>query len=266
MFFPPGRTFYYSAAKLDVEFVFAERVETVVASGTCFFISKNNSYFLVTNRHNVDYSYSQKRPTGARLGNVSIKCWGVFVQDGALWHSKNYTIKIDNPNIPVFVSENEAEDIAVIPFGRPNEDFCVIDYEVLGSSSDFNNTNPGEPLIMFGYSCLSNAETGAPIARTGIFASDPTHDYRRDGDNHAKHLAIEVLSTSGMSGSPVFALQRGIEAKGLLQFEGFRRMYLAGVNAGHYHEPDRKLGMIHGHMGWCVKSTVIRQLIDLAAQ
>jgi len=265
MYFPPSKRYYYSCARIRAVFSDPNGVSAREGSGTCFLVRRDGQLFLVTNRHNVDYDYYKKTRTDYILSSIAIFGWAISENDHPHAVINRYQADIQTSEIQIITSGNDGEDLAVIGFGDSNPEVCAIPFEDLGNSLDFELSNPGEPVVMYGYSGLYNAETDAPVARSGMFASDPAHNYRGPQDISARRVAIEAFSTSGMSGSPVFALQRGGLAIPPIKIDGTRRMFLVGVNAAHYHEPDDKLGLVHSGISACIKSIAIRELIDRSA-
>lgn len=263
MYLPPDNLAYYSVARVESHFIGVSGDDTRAGSGTGFVIRKGILIFFVTNRHNVDYDYKKGKRTGYKLKSVIVNGW-ISKQPGML---HKYEAKLEADRLNFVFPVNDSEDVAVARFlGIGAEGVCAFDFGTLGDEDDFSKTIPGEPTLMYGYSELMNAHTGAPIVRSGIVASDPSHDYRQASDSVARRVAVEAMSTQGMSGSPVYALQRGFEAGVGLKFEGYRRGYLLGINCAHYHESDEKLITVHGHVSACIKSSVIAELIELTGR
>jgi hypothetical protein len=101
-----------------------------------------------------------------------------------------------------------------------------------------------------------------PIMRQGVISSDPRYNYSWDSPKNGKLegdiIAYEAFSYGGASGSPVFALQKGIEPGEGVNFEGYRPVKMIGINAG-------KLTDSHGgHSGisYMYKSSAIREMVD----
>ncbi len=258
---PPPKRYYYATARFTSRFTSTQDGSMRAVDGTCFFVRRHGRLFVVTNRHTIDYSYLVNDKTGYHLYDVIIqgrrempRAPGTFVP---------FTL---NPIVvmsDMAISWNTDEDIAVFKVEN-DPTILAIDSEDIGTEADFRASAPGEPLIMYGYSRLANVEDLAPIARSGFFANDPAVDYRIEGEHSARRIAIEAMSTKGMSGSPVFAYQRGMKAAYGDIGETYRRMFLAGVNTGHYHDDDQKIGSIHSQIGICIRSTVIAEMITRA--
>lgn len=261
MYLTPGNALYYSAAKVESRFLGVSSRDARAGSGTGFLVRRESGIYFVTNRHNVDYDYRKGERTGYSLQSLTISGWAE-VQAGML---HRYEATLEGDLLRFLFTENDGEDVIVTPFSAEGtERICAFDFASLGQQGDFAQTYPGEPMLMYGYSQLMNAQTGAPVARSGIVASDPSHDYRHASEAAARRVAIEAMSTSGMSGSPVYVLQRGPAAGPGIKFDGYRRGYLLGINCAHYHEEDQKVGQVHGHMSACIKASVIAELIQLA--
>ena len=91
----------------------------------------------------------------------------------------------------------------------------------------------------------------------GSIASDPEFSY---SNKEAKGdcIVYEGFSFGGNSGSPIFALPRGItNGSGAL---APRQFYFVGINAGHFLE--KGLQQRHAGLSYFYKSSVILDLID----
>jgi hypothetical protein len=263
MFVPPPKRYYYATARMASRFTSIEDGSMRVVESTCFFVRRRGRLFIVTNRHSVDYNYLMRDKTAYHLYDVIIH--GRREARAAEGRADFAPFSV-NPIVvmsDMALSWNSDEDIAVFRIEN-DPTILAVDSDDLGLEADFRACIPGEPVIMYGYSRLANVEDPAPIARSGFFASDPAVEYRIEGEHSARRIAIEAMSTKGMSGSPVFAYQRGMrDARGEAG-EGYRRMFLVGCNTGHYHDDDQKIGSIHSQIGICIKSTVIAELITQA--
>lgn len=96
-----------------------------------------------------------------------------------------------------------------------------------------------------------------PILRMGTIASDPRYQYIVDRDD-GEYVIYEAMSTPGNSGSPVFAVPKGIKEINGLPVNGFRDFALIGINAGHFRLPSGD----HQGLSYFYKSTEIIALID----
>lgn len=102
-------------------------------------------------------------------------------------------------------------------------------------------------------------KSNRPIMRLGTIASDPRYNYSNNKEIQGDCIAYEAFSFGGSSGSPVFALQRGI-LKGSVTTSGARELLLIGVNAGHLETGDR---MHHSGISYFYKSSKIIELINM---
>ncbi|MGL4729599.1 MAG: S1 family peptidase [Bosea sp. (in: a-proteobacteria)] len=263
MFIPPPKRYYYATARMASRFTSIEDGSMRVIEGTCFFVRRKGRLFVVTNRHGIDYNYLVKDKTAYHLYDLIIQGRREAQRGAERDHFEPFVL---NPIVvmsDMAISWNSDEDLAVFKIDN-DPTILAVDSDDIGTDADFRSCIPGEPVIMYGYSRLANVENPAPIARSGFFASDPSVDYRIEGERSARRIAIEAMSTKGMSGSPVFAYQRGTrDARGEAA-DGYRRMFLAGANTGHYHDDDQKIGSIHSQIGICIRSTVIAELITQA--
>jgi Trypsin-like peptidase domain len=259
MFIPPSRHYFYATAQLNVRFTNNIDGSFKIISGTCFYVRSQKNMFVVTNRHIIDYSYYIDNSANYYLYDVII-----HGRKYSNFDKKNFDVFVSNIGLvrsDVEMSDNHDEDVAV--FMVPNDDDIVaVDVGDFATADDFASSSPGDPVVMYGYSKLANVENPSPIARSGIFASDPAFDYRIQGQLAARRIAVEAMSTQGMSGSPVIAFQRGMKDAAGRKSDDYRRMFLAGVNVGHYHDDDQKIGSIHSQIGICIRSTVILELMN----
>ena len=118
---------------------------------------------------------------------------------------------------------------------------------------------PCDSVVFPGYPEWHDKVAGRPILRTGVVSSDPRFAYSRSGNDEGDIIAFEAFSFGGSSGSPVFATQKGFPP-GPIIMPGFRRFFLAGVNAGHYEESDTGA---HSGISCFVRASAILDIIDL---
>jgi hypothetical protein len=97
-----------------------------------------------------------------------------------------------------------------------------------------------------------------PILRTGALSSDPRSDYSFSGQYDGECVAYEAFSFGGSSGSPVFAVQKGLKPDLGLSFPGFRDKLFIGINAGHL----RTITDHHSGISYLYKSSALLDLID----
>jgi hypothetical protein len=98
-----------------------------------------------------------------------------------------------------------------------------------------------------------------PIFRVGTIASDPSKNYNTDKPKGAC-VAYEAFSFGGSSGSPVFALQKGLAPGAGLTFDGFRPVKFVGINAGHL----GGFSTAHSGLSYFYKSTAIVETFNFS--
>ena len=130
-----------------------------------------------------------------------------------------------------------------------------------------------EEVTMVGYPVgLADQQNNLPIVRRGITATPPTIDYQGK-----KEFLVDMAVFPGSSGSPVFLFNEGAYASG----DGLNfgtRFYLLGIlHAGHYQLATGEIVATPAptavgdvavisqmvHLGLCIKSMRIRELMDL---
>ena len=118
-----------------------------------------------------------------------------------------------------------------------------------------------DSIAFIGFPTVYDHKNNMPILRSGVISSDPRLDYSFNGKDNGHVLAYEAFSTSGSSGSPVFAIQKGIKVgNGLEAPDGFYRpVMLIGINAGCFWYGPNK---VHQHLSYMFKSDQIIKLID----
>jgi hypothetical protein len=257
MYVPLSRDSYYTAARVTVVHANALGHEDRI-DGTCFFIHKGNRTFIVTNRHNFEASLKDVKWSGYRAKSMKCRVWCKISENekGKNIQLAEFEMEIDHSKIAF--PENQSEDVAVLQVDI-DQKIMRFDFEELAAEIDFSKSLPTDFVVVCGYPGLT--EFHAPLARMGVFSSDPMLDYTGKNDGASRRVAIEAMSTGGMSGSPVIALQRGLRSDDII-FSGFRRQYVAGINCSHYSANIEKIGTIHSGISSCIKSTVIREIIE----
>jgi hypothetical protein len=226
---------------------------------------------LVTNRHNIDYSYKKGERTEYVIKTLECLAWGAKIGENDKIYREILSFYASKMRFGF--PENFDEDVCVYAMGDVESQLTkegshwrpfAFDLEFLATDEDYLDSNPGEPLLMYGYSKLENAEMGSPIARHGVFCSEPSHNYRQSQETSARRIAVEAMSTSGMSGSPIVAFSRGGGGSGSvgLTLPNARRDYLVGINAAHYHDDDDRNPSLNSSVSRCFKATIVRELID----
>lgn len=256
MYAPPPRQLLYLAYKLEVEF--ADSIGTSkLGSGTAFLLASGDSPILVTNRHVVDLDYTAPDTRYKDFRLVKMTLHGRSADDS------RYSIELAPSNAFLYHQAKENDVACLINFqarNLPNQNFKLYHHfliESLATQEEFVTTIwPGDQVFFAGYPTIHDKLDQRPILRAGIIASDPKYNYSTSGRYEGERVAYEVMSTSGASGSPVYAPARGIVGI----HEHARRNIIVGINAGHI---DAELGA-HSGMSYFIKSTAIRDILRVA--
>lgn len=267
MFHSLRKPFLYAAYQLTSVFR-DENNKSKSTNGTCFFVQSapGRPALLVTNRHCVDLSYKDEKYRSHKLDHVAIG--GYFQME----RFEEFTLPFASRERWVF-SQNYAEDVAVAvnPKG-----FCasgrktalvpfVVNKEMLATENDFKVGLDVCDMVAFpGYPSWFDRNGWRPIMRMGSIASDPISDYRwSDRIPPARRLAYEAFSFGGSSGSPVFALAKGIKLGGGLTGGYYRDEKLIGINCGHLSDND-EFPSHHSGLSYLLKSTAVLDCLRAA--
>jgi hypothetical protein len=265
MFHGITNDFLYSAFKIEVEF--ADDIgNRKGVGGTGFFVTDENQRLnFITNRHMLDISYRPKDD----------KDYSKYRISSILVFGKGKADDTDLPSLPVRLALRDAElrfssnpenDIACLANPRIDSEKSEnsrIDYSIpidlLATMHSFENELHACDFVAFpGYPEWHDAESMRPILRTGTLSSDPRYNYKYKDQVMGDCLAYEAFSFGGSSGSPVFALQKGLKPGTGIQFDGFRDVLLVGINAGHLTSSGSS---VHSGISYLYKATAIRELL-----
>ncbi|MBX2960074.1 MAG: trypsin-like peptidase domain-containing protein [Flavobacteriales bacterium] len=240
-------------------------------SGTCFFVKNNNDKLcLITNRHIVDINYKEETSKfkDFELFKIFIQCKSKNAQTGL--PTEDTELLILN-HLELKLPTNQDNDIACLiepqVFNQTNPllqtfiDFWI-PYELIATQEKLNNNLTICDFVAFpGFPEWYDKKNRLPIIRTGTIASDSRLDYSEKEEDQGNRIAYEAFSHGGSSGSPVFALAKGINVSGALSGGGYRPEMLIGINGGHYTvsgSPSKE----HSGLSYFYKSSSIIELID----
>jgi hypothetical protein len=218
----------------------------VPSTGSGFVVVHDGSPFLVTNRHVVDPAYADSKYVGAKVTAVRIRGYDTCSHQ----NEHEATLCLSSPDI-VFGADND--DVAVFGIGSASHcegQACALSNwyasEMLADTPEFDSDDralgilPMDLLAVCGFPELDGYEQQTrPVALVGFIASDPAH--RPDpmpklrGGLHVRSKNIVLyqgFSRSGASGSPILAVQRGLQMGGGLSGPPSRPLRLVGINAG----------------------------------
>lgn len=256
-----SNAFLYSAKRVIT--IWDTPKGTIESSGTGFFVQKNDDLFLITNRHVAELEYAHPEYTGALFKEC--RCEGYECMSENFTPSVYTSIKIENHHDFVFHS-NTHNDIACLKnpqyvSGTSGTITLPIDYSLLATKELIDTKLMVCDTIAYpGFPDWYDRKNNTPIFRMGTVASDPRVGYAISvADPDADRIAYEGFSSSGASGSPVFAVQKGFKTgTGISAPDDFYRpVLLVGINAGHY---SGKEG--HSGISWFYKSSAIIETIE----
>lgn len=262
MFHSLQRPFLYSAYRLFAQF--AGNGDAKTTTGTAFFVTNGSDQIgLVTNRHAIDISYKGPKYARYTLNGLAIR--GYFV-GGSFAHAA-----INLADSKLEVASNYFEDVATLRIGQvqvasggsgPLTPHAV-NRTMLATAQDFENGFEICDMLAFpGYPTWFDRNGERPIIRCGTIASDPTSNYSwKDGQASARRLAYEAFSFGGSSGSPVYALEKGLKLGSGLTGAYHRDVKLIGLNAGHLSDSD-DFPSHHSGISYLFKSTVVLECLD----
>ncbi len=226
-------------------------------TGTAFFVVVADQIYLVTNRHVMDLGFTSEKYRKFSLVRVSL--WGRFSGD-----------TFQGCELPVtsnkmILSKNELNDFVCVRSPRlitANTPQLKLDYtiseEMIATKEDFERDITVCDFVAFpGYPEWYDEVEKRPIFRGGTIASDPrfNYSYKR---NMGDCVAYEAFSFDGSSGSPVFALQKGIKPGSGIRFLDYRPGRFVGINAGHLPSASAS----HSGISYFFKSSAILSAIQ----
>jgi len=252
MFNEPRDEFFYSSYKVNAKF--SDDLGTVKdATATAFIIDAQNGIpLIVTNRHVIDIDYRQRtaKYKNFRLAALSIS--------GRTSDDSVYSLRL-HEDAKMYFHEDNQNDVVLIEariyFDKGDEKLhWHFGLEQLAGEEEYRCIKPFDLVCYTGFPDQHDKLGNRPILRSGRIASDPKFDYSWDNQPKGKCVAYEGFSSSGASGSPVFAPSRGLRGG----IADSRHGYLIGVNAGHIPGTE-------GHTGisYFYKSTVILDILKI---
>ncbi len=259
--------FLCAACKIEVHF--EDDLKTRKAgSGTAFFVKNSKGEIcLITNRHVIDLDYKQPTAKYKNFKLVQVIVHNKEKDKATGLPTDSNDLLILNHNEFVFSGKTE-NDVAClrnikavdIKGKNPTVSFWL-DFAIIADKQRLDEKLVVCDLVAFpGFPDWYDRKNKLAILRTGTIASDPRFDYSFSGNDDGEVIAYEAFSFGGSSGSPVFAIEKGIKVGGGLTGGGHREIMLVGVNAGHL--PIQ--GVIESHSGisYFYKSTIILELIE----
>jgi hypothetical protein len=265
MFHGLTNDFLYSAYKVDV--VFHDDIGNQKSGhGTGFFVLGDNGIInFVTNRHILDIAY--RSPSGKDfskyvLTSISISGKAKDPETGLPTQAFSAQLRESELRFPSILDNDIAclvnPRIESDNSGCSRADFFIPISFLANEASFVSDLSICDFLAFPGYPEWHDAENMRPILRMGTLSSDPRFNYRYKDQVHGDCLAYEAFSFGGSSGSPVFALQKGLRPGAGIEFNGFRDVLLIGINAGHLTAPGSGA---HSGISYLYKATAIREIL-----
>lgn len=258
-----SNSFLYTAKHIVTHWSFSDKI--ITWSGTGFFISKDDDIYLITNRHVVELTYSHPEYAGATL--IDFKCEGFEYAENGQIPTQYGSVLIANVDNFIFHA-NKHNDIAClknpicdISKGNSGSISLPISYRMLATKEKLDSKLTVCDTIAYpGFPIWYDKKNSTPIFRMGTVASDPRLNYSCNiTDPDADRIAYEGFSSSGASGSPVFAIQKGFQTGPTISTpdDFYREVMLVGINAGHYPSDEG-----HSGISYFYKSSAIIETID----
>ena len=257
--------FLYSA--LLISSVFEGGAE--VLGGTGFFVSTETSGLcFITNRHVILAMEKQGQEKG--LGEIQhIIVRGKSGDGEPPSYSGDFVFNAHEWNVAY--PNNNDDDIAVLygfrgrQEGRPvfiNRDMLVTE----SYFEDESNLGVYDYVAVPGFHPGYDTTTNRPLFRGGNISSDPRYGHSASIDGrpsrYFKSLVVyETFAYPGSSGSPVFALQKGIRASGGISFPAYRPARLIGIQSMMKFASSGEAG-VHSGLSYFVKSSAILEILD----
>lgn len=267
MFDSLPKDFLYSAYQLRSTHLRGDG-DVKVFSGTCFHIKDGEEIFLVTNRHNLEANYKDEKYAGYKINNLEIS--GYFGSEQYL------DCLIEKQTLKYATSENYDEDVIALDMTKvsvvyrrrktttplPTDISPInLDISLIATNDELCKIDPCDVIAFPGYPEFFDRNGNRPIMRVGTIASDPNSDYQAEHMQPGRRIAYEAHSTQGSSGSPVFAVPKGIRLGAGLEGGNYRDVMLVGINSGHLIGREEKIGQIHSGLSFCFKSSCILDAI-----
>lgn len=259
--------FLNSAIKIDVTFEDSSK-KTKTGTGTAFFVKNSKGETsLITNRHLIDLDYKQKTAKFKDFKLSKIIATVKEINKETNLPTEDNILFLANCNEFIF-SENYENDVACLKNvqaaslnGKEPYSSFSISYTNIADKKRLNEKLSICDFVAFpGFPDWYDKKNNLPILRTGTIASDPRFDYSYNGDDNGEVIAYEAFSYGGSSGSPVFAIQKGIKVGEGLSGGNFREVMLIGINAGHL--PVQGIMDSHSGISFLYKSSIILELIE----
>ena len=269
MYNPLPRDWLMATARIHVTFRNGDSFKSGSGSG---FWTRCDSYGVrfVTNRHNLDYRYMTGR-SGYELSSVRI---GSFDKTG----NPHPHLCLDRrSNVRLCFPSDQRLDIAMLfVLGDScaqwietlRSQLITVPVDAFADDQVFRDPEQlawGAYISFASYQAWVDSETGRPILRTGVVASDPLHGYQSNDIDKRDILLLEAFSFAGSSGSLVMANSFGQPFWNDFSGKGVRRSVPArvvGIMSGHLrNNKEGELFRMHTGLSYCHRSTCLRRIL-----
>lgn len=257
--------FLYSA--LSISSAFDGGAE--VPGGTGFLVrTETCGICLVTNKHVILAMEKHGQENG--LGKIRrIVIRGKSNEGELPSYSEDFVF--DAYEWKVAYPSNDDDDIAVLYqlSGRRKGQAVYINRDMFATESYFedeSNLGVYDYVAVPGFHPGYDTATNRPLFRGGNISSDPRygHSAQIDGGpyRYYKNLVVyETFAYPGSSGSPVFALQKGIRPGDGISFPAYRPARLIGIQSMTRYASSVD-ARVHSGLSYFVKSSAILELLD----
>jgi len=240
------RQHLYSARHVHAEWTAVGGAPMNPSKGSGFFVEHEEAIYLVTNRHVVDLGYADSKYLGTSISGLSVRGFDTCAHQDE--HEATYCI-----GAPIITVGPNDDDVAVVPVSTatvceghscPLSNFYRSD--LLASDDEFESDDRSKSILatdalaVCGFPELDGKiQQRRPLAMVGFISSDPSH--RPDplpslvggGEIRSSSVVLyQGFSRSGASGSPILAVQRGLQLGGALTGPPSRPTRLIGINVG----------------------------------
>lgn len=264
--------FLYSA--LSISFVLEDG--RIVERGTGFFVGTEScGICFITNRHVI--AEVEKLGKEKKLGKIQRIIIKGKSGSGELRYNDNFVF--DAHEWKIEFPKNNDDDIAVLYGirGRQEGQPVFINRDMLATESYFEgegNLGVYDYVAVPGFHPGYDPTTNRPIFRGGNISSDPRygHSIRIKDDSsvegfeykYYKNLVLyETFAYPGSSGSPVFALQKGIQPGKGISFPAYRPAKLIGIQSMmRSTNLGEQTGSHHSGLSYFFKSSAILEILD----
>lgn len=252
------RDWLMATNKIEIEFIVTD-LTSLKVHGSGFWVDQGDlaSPTFVTNRHNVDAVYKDKKYVGLGYLVKSLKILN-FDRSG---NPRHITVR----NCEIFTCQDDRVDIALI---RHLGTQGTVSVTAVGldkiADNDFitRHLEWGAQISFSSFQPWTDSTSERPILRTGSVSSDPQFPFEVRQVKTKDVLLLEAFSFAGSSGSPVFANARGVLVSGGLTGGDFRPAKLVGVVCGHLVNTDQRfMTNLHPGLSYCHRSDLLLRVL-----